>query len=158
MRRAAVPYRDSFLLEKETPFYFSKECIEAFNTLKKNLTEAPILIAPDWNEPFELMCSDGQAQRMLGAVAVRHVEKSDLNADVPDLCGKKLPVLEFLFKSFTSSASFLGIQDRRYYNENSKKRAKTNKSKAIRSGKGQKYKSHQMEEIDFSEGLKMPEV
>ncbi|GJV44520.1 reverse transcriptase domain-containing protein [Tanacetum coccineum] len=44
------------LLEKETPFYFSKECIEAFNTLKKNLTEAPILIAPDWNEPFELMC------------------------------------------------------------------------------------------------------
>ncbi|GJX18056.1 reverse transcriptase domain-containing protein [Tanacetum coccineum] len=28
----------------------------AFNTLKKNLTEAPILIAPDWNEPFELMC------------------------------------------------------------------------------------------------------
>ncbi|GJR43564.1 reverse transcriptase domain-containing protein [Tanacetum coccineum] len=33
------------LLEKETPFYFSKECIEAFNTLKKNLTEAPILIA-----------------------------------------------------------------------------------------------------------------
>ncbi|GJX77002.1 reverse transcriptase domain-containing protein, partial [Tanacetum coccineum] len=35
------------LLEKETPFYFSKECIEAFNTLKKNLTEAPILIAPD---------------------------------------------------------------------------------------------------------------
>ncbi|GJV73162.1 reverse transcriptase domain-containing protein [Tanacetum coccineum] len=36
------------LLEKETLFYFSKECIEAFNTLKKNLTEAPILIAPDW--------------------------------------------------------------------------------------------------------------
>ncbi|GJS81390.1 reverse transcriptase domain-containing protein [Tanacetum coccineum] len=44
------------LLEKETPFNFSKECIEAFNTLKKNLTEAPILIAPDWNKPFELMC------------------------------------------------------------------------------------------------------
>ncbi|GJV13217.1 hypothetical protein Tco_1354758 [Tanacetum coccineum] len=43
------------LLEKETPFYFSKECIEAFNTLKENLTEAPILIAPDWNEPFELI-------------------------------------------------------------------------------------------------------
>ncbi|GKE41081.1 reverse transcriptase domain-containing protein [Tanacetum coccineum] len=42
------------LLEKETPFYFSKECIEAFNTLKKNLTEAPILIVPDWNEPVSL--------------------------------------------------------------------------------------------------------
>ncbi|GJY81375.1 reverse transcriptase domain-containing protein [Tanacetum coccineum] len=43
------------LLEKETPFYFSKECIEAFNTLKENLTEAPILIAPDWNEPFDFV-------------------------------------------------------------------------------------------------------
>nr|GEZ28023.1 retrovirus-related Pol polyprotein from transposon 17.6 [Tanacetum cinerariifolium] len=35
------------LLEKDTPFHFSKECVEAFQTLKINLTEAPILIAPD---------------------------------------------------------------------------------------------------------------
>nr|GEX56558.1 hypothetical protein [Tanacetum cinerariifolium] len=35
------------LLEKDTPFFFSKEYVEAFQTLKKNLTEAPILIAPD---------------------------------------------------------------------------------------------------------------
>ncbi|GKD95406.1 reverse transcriptase domain-containing protein [Tanacetum coccineum] len=34
------------LLEKETPFDFSKECVEAFNALKKKLTEAPILVAP----------------------------------------------------------------------------------------------------------------
>nr|GEV19141.1 reverse transcriptase domain-containing protein [Tanacetum cinerariifolium] len=44
------------LLEKETPFVFSKDCIDAFNTLKKKLTEAPILVVPDWNLPFELMC------------------------------------------------------------------------------------------------------
>ncbi|GJZ41520.1 reverse transcriptase domain-containing protein [Tanacetum coccineum] len=44
------------LLEKETPFFFSEECIESFNTLKRKLTEAPILIAPDWDLPFELMC------------------------------------------------------------------------------------------------------
>ncbi|GKA29792.1 reverse transcriptase domain-containing protein [Tanacetum coccineum] len=44
------------LLEKETPFIFSKECIEAFNTLKKKLTEAPILVAPDWDIPFEIIC------------------------------------------------------------------------------------------------------
>ncbi|GKC45139.1 reverse transcriptase domain-containing protein [Tanacetum coccineum] len=37
------------LLEKNTPFIFSKECIQAFQTLKKKLTEAPILIAPDWD-------------------------------------------------------------------------------------------------------------
>ncbi|GJT21867.1 reverse transcriptase domain-containing protein [Tanacetum coccineum] len=43
------------LLEKNTPFIFSDECIEAFETLKKKLTEAPILIAPDWDLPFELM-------------------------------------------------------------------------------------------------------
>ncbi|GJU75661.1 reverse transcriptase domain-containing protein [Tanacetum coccineum] len=29
----------------------------AFQTLKKKLTEAPILIAPDWDLPFELMCN-----------------------------------------------------------------------------------------------------
>nr|GEZ48134.1 reverse transcriptase domain-containing protein [Tanacetum cinerariifolium] len=44
------------LLEKETPFIFSTECIDAFNTFKKNLTEAPILVVPDWNLLFELMC------------------------------------------------------------------------------------------------------
>nr|GEV88291.1 hypothetical protein [Tanacetum cinerariifolium] len=44
------------LLEKETPFIFSTECIDAFYTLKQKLTEAPILVVPDWNLPFELMC------------------------------------------------------------------------------------------------------
>nr|GEV14713.1 reverse transcriptase domain-containing protein [Tanacetum cinerariifolium] len=44
------------LLEKDTPFFFSKECVEAFQTLKRKLTEAPIVIAPDWDFPFELMC------------------------------------------------------------------------------------------------------
>ncbi|GJY53310.1 reverse transcriptase domain-containing protein [Tanacetum coccineum] len=41
------------LLEKETPFIFSKECIKAFETLKMKLTQAPILVAPDWDLPFE---------------------------------------------------------------------------------------------------------
>ncbi|GJQ91123.1 reverse transcriptase domain-containing protein [Tanacetum coccineum] len=44
------------LLEKETPFVFSKDCIDAFQTLKKKLTEASILVVPDWNLPFELIC------------------------------------------------------------------------------------------------------
>ncbi|GJX02579.1 reverse transcriptase domain-containing protein [Tanacetum coccineum] len=37
------------LLEKNTPFNFSEDCILAFQTLKKKLTEAPILIAPNWD-------------------------------------------------------------------------------------------------------------
>ncbi|GKF21579.1 reverse transcriptase domain-containing protein [Tanacetum coccineum] len=40
------------LLEKNTPFIFSDECIQAFETLKKKLTEAPILIASDWDLPL----------------------------------------------------------------------------------------------------------
>ncbi|GKB25540.1 reverse transcriptase domain-containing protein [Tanacetum coccineum] len=32
------------------------ECIEAFETLKMKLTQAPILVAPDWDLPFEIMC------------------------------------------------------------------------------------------------------
>ncbi|GKE47338.1 reverse transcriptase domain-containing protein [Tanacetum coccineum] len=56
------------LLEKETPFVFSKECVEAFNALKKKLTEAPILVAPDWDLPFEIMCdaSDYAVGAVLG--------------------------------------------------------------------------------------------
>nr|GEZ43515.1 reverse transcriptase domain-containing protein [Tanacetum cinerariifolium] len=44
------------LLEKDTPFIFFEDCIKAFQMLKKKLTEAPILIAPNWDLPFELMC------------------------------------------------------------------------------------------------------
>ncbi|GJV67989.1 DNA-directed DNA polymerase [Tanacetum coccineum] len=44
------------LLEKETPFVFSKDCIDSFETLKKKLTKALILVVPDWNLPFELIC------------------------------------------------------------------------------------------------------
>nr|GFA02515.1 reverse transcriptase domain-containing protein [Tanacetum cinerariifolium] len=44
------------LLEKDTTLFFSKECVEAFKTLKRKLTEASILTALDWDFPFELMC------------------------------------------------------------------------------------------------------
>nr|GEU62539.1 reverse transcriptase domain-containing protein [Tanacetum cinerariifolium] len=44
------------LLEKDTPFIFSKECIEDFQSLKNELTEVPILVTHDWDLPFELMC------------------------------------------------------------------------------------------------------
>nr|GEW80361.1 reverse transcriptase domain-containing protein [Tanacetum cinerariifolium] len=54
------------LLDKETPFVFSKDCIDAFETLKKKLTKASILVAPDWNLPFELMCD--ASNFVIGAV------------------------------------------------------------------------------------------
>ncbi|GJX25026.1 reverse transcriptase domain-containing protein [Tanacetum coccineum] len=61
------------LLEKNTPFIFSDECIQAFETLKKRLTEAPILIPPDWDLPFELMCD--ASDFAIGAVLGQHHEK-----------------------------------------------------------------------------------
>ncbi|GJZ27291.1 reverse transcriptase domain-containing protein [Tanacetum coccineum] len=61
------------LLEKNTPFIFSEECIQAFQTLKKKLTEAPILIAPDWDQPFELMCD--ASDYAIGAVLGQQIKK-----------------------------------------------------------------------------------
>ncbi|GJZ05693.1 reverse transcriptase domain-containing protein [Tanacetum coccineum] len=45
----------------------------AFQTLKKKLTEAPILIAPDWDLPFELMCD--ASDFAIGAVLGQRHEK-----------------------------------------------------------------------------------
>nr|GEV40727.1 reverse transcriptase domain-containing protein [Tanacetum cinerariifolium] len=61
------------LLEKNTPFIFSEDCIKAFQTLKKKLTEAPILIAPNWDLPFELMCD--ASDFAIGAVLGQRHEK-----------------------------------------------------------------------------------
>ncbi|GJR54049.1 reverse transcriptase domain-containing protein [Tanacetum coccineum] len=61
------------LLEKNTPFVFSEECIQAFQTLKKKLTEALILIAPNWDQPFELMCD--ASDYAIGAVLGQRIEK-----------------------------------------------------------------------------------
>ncbi|GJZ68215.1 putative nucleotidyltransferase, ribonuclease H [Tanacetum coccineum] len=56
------------LLMKDAKFDFSDDCKKAFNILKEKLTTAPIIISPDWNEPFELMCdaSDFAVGAILG--------------------------------------------------------------------------------------------
>nr|GFD35349.1 reverse transcriptase domain-containing protein [Tanacetum cinerariifolium] len=66
----------TYLLEKESPFVFSKDCIDAFETLKKKLTEVPILVVPDWNLPFELMCdaSDFVIGAVLGQQKTKHFQ------------------------------------------------------------------------------------
>nr|GEZ14866.1 reverse transcriptase domain-containing protein [Tanacetum cinerariifolium]GEZ20172.1 reverse transcriptase domain-containing protein [Tanacetum cinerariifolium] len=52
------------------------ECIDAFDTLKKKLTEASILVVPDWNLPFELMCdaSDFAIGAVLGQRKTKHFQ------------------------------------------------------------------------------------
>ncbi|GKB38286.1 reverse transcriptase domain-containing protein [Tanacetum coccineum] len=46
----------------------SDSCKKAFNDLKEKLTSAPIIISPNWNIPFELMCdaSDFAVGAVLG--------------------------------------------------------------------------------------------
>nr|GFB49505.1 reverse transcriptase domain-containing protein [Tanacetum cinerariifolium] len=61
------------LLEKDTSFFFFKECVEAFQTLKRKLTEAPILITLNWNLPFEIMCD--ASDFAIGAVLGQRQEK-----------------------------------------------------------------------------------
>nr|GEY53544.1 reverse transcriptase domain-containing protein [Tanacetum cinerariifolium] len=62
------------LLEKDASFIFSPKCVDAFRTLKTNLCEAHILIAPNWDMPFELMCdaSDFAIGAVLGQRQDKH--------------------------------------------------------------------------------------
>ncbi|GJT23075.1 reverse transcriptase domain-containing protein [Tanacetum coccineum] len=44
------------LLEKDIPFEFDDECQKAFEILKEKLTCALVIVSPNWNLLFELMC------------------------------------------------------------------------------------------------------
>ncbi|KAK1626523.1 hypothetical protein QYE76_000838 [Lolium multiflorum] len=61
------------LLQKDVPFVFDDDCKEAFDTLKKALTTAPIVEPPDWNLPFEIMCD--ASDFAVGAVLGQRVDK-----------------------------------------------------------------------------------
>ena len=58
----------SNLLVQGTPFEFDEQCMHPFSVLKDKLVSAPIVVAPDWSFPFELMCdaSDYAIGAMLG--------------------------------------------------------------------------------------------
>ncbi|KAK8924217.1 hypothetical protein KSP39_PZI019125 [Platanthera zijinensis] len=61
------------LLEKEAPFIFDSECLVAFNIIKDKLINSPILVAPDWSFPFEIMCD--ASDYAVGAVLGQRVDK-----------------------------------------------------------------------------------
>nr|GEY78189.1 hypothetical protein [Tanacetum cinerariifolium] len=61
------------LLEKNAPLVFFDDCIQAVRTLKENLTQALILIAPNWDQPFELMYDVSDFAD--GAVPGQRIEK-----------------------------------------------------------------------------------
>ena len=53
--------------------FFDDDCLEAFETLKKALTTAPIVQPPDWNLPFEIMCD--ASDYAVGAILGQRVDK-----------------------------------------------------------------------------------
>jgi len=61
------------LLVKETEFNFDSECLNAFTLIKNKLVTAPIIIAPDWDSSFELMCD--ASDYAVGAVLGQRREK-----------------------------------------------------------------------------------
>ncbi|RDX69445.1 Retrovirus-related Pol polyprotein, partial [Mucuna pruriens] len=56
----------TFVQEKDVEFNFDHPFIKAFQELKNRLTSAPVLQAPNWDLPFELMCDASNST--LGAV------------------------------------------------------------------------------------------
>nr|GEU57919.1 reverse transcriptase domain-containing protein [Tanacetum cinerariifolium] len=100
------------LLEKDTPFNFSQECVDAFQTLKRKLTEAPILIAPDWDMPFELMCdaSDFAFRAVLGQRQYKHFRPihyasktmTEVESNYTTNAKKKMLAVVYAFEKFRS--------------------------------------------------------
>ncbi|XP_024043246.1 uncharacterized protein LOC112099943 [Citrus clementina] len=97
------------LLEHDKPFHFNKDCLQAFGELKKVLITAPVVIAPDWTLPFELMCdaSDHSVGAVLGQrnnkvfhsiyYASKTLTQAQINYTTTD---KELLAVVFVFDKF----------------------------------------------------------
>ncbi|XP_024195946.1 uncharacterized protein LOC112199125 [Rosa chinensis] len=80
------------LIAKDAPFVFDEHCLKAFETIKVMLTQAPIMIAPDWSLPFELMCD--ASDYVMGAVLAQKKDKFDI--EIKDKPGKENQVADHL--------------------------------------------------------------
>ncbi|CAL8116740.1 unnamed protein product [Prunus armeniaca] len=61
------------LLLKDVTFNFDNRCLEAFKILKEKLTSTPVIIAPNWEVPFEIMCD--ASDYAVGAVLSQRKDK-----------------------------------------------------------------------------------
>ncbi|RDY01430.1 Retrovirus-related Pol polyprotein from transposon 17.6, partial [Mucuna pruriens] len=109
--KTALPL--SKLLQKDVEFVFNKECIQSFEELKTRLTSTPILQAPNWELPFELMCDAsnstlgdvlGQRDRVDGpthviAYASRTMDQAQINYTTIE---KELLAIVFSLDKFRS--------------------------------------------------------
>jgi hypothetical protein len=58
------------LLKKEVKFHWNDKCEEAFHTLRKLLTTAPVLAQPDCTKPFDVYCDASGTE--LGCVLMQN--------------------------------------------------------------------------------------
>ncbi|KAG7536924.1 Ribonuclease H-like superfamily [Arabidopsis suecica] len=61
------------LLCKEAEFEFDEDCLKAFHTIKEALVTAPVVQAPNWDYPFEIMCD--ASDYAVGAVLGQRIDK-----------------------------------------------------------------------------------
>ncbi|GJR13363.1 reverse transcriptase domain-containing protein [Tanacetum coccineum] len=111
---------------RNTPFIFSDDCIRAFQTLKDRLTEAPILIAPNWDLPFELMCdaSDFAIGAVLGQRHEKHfrpihyASKTLIEAQTNyTTTEKELLAIVYAFEKFRLENPYENVNDPKEINE-----------------------------------------
>ncbi|KAI3684649.1 hypothetical protein L6452_33874 [Arctium lappa] len=99
------------LLQHDQKFDFNEECRDEFNILKKALVTAPVVVTPDWNKPFEIMCdaSDWAVGAVLGQrkekvfhsiyYASKTLNEAQINYTTTE---KELLVVVFAFEKFRS--------------------------------------------------------
>nr|GEU34932.1 reverse transcriptase domain-containing protein [Tanacetum cinerariifolium] len=99
------------LLKKDSVFSFYEECNKAFETLKEKLMNAPIMVSPNWPQPFELMCdaNDFIVGALLGQREEKHSRpihfaSKSLNSAQQNytVIEKELLVVVFAFDKFRS--------------------------------------------------------
>ena len=61
------------LLEKDANFDFDESYRSAFEEIRSRLVLAPIMLTPDWNNEFEIMCD--ASDYVMGAVLGQRIEK-----------------------------------------------------------------------------------
>ena len=69
------------MLEKDAKFDFDELCKAAFDEIKSRLVTAPIMVTPDWNKEFEIMCdASNYAMRAVLGQRIEKIFKAIYNA------------------------------------------------------------------------------
>ncbi|XP_070046273.1 uncharacterized protein [Nicotiana tomentosiformis] len=71
------------IMSSDHPYVFSDNYMVAFEELKNRLVSAPIIVAPDWEKPFELMCdaSDYAVGAVFGSEKIKSCIQSIIQVE-----------------------------------------------------------------------------